>query len=256
MTLPLDHTLVKRIVGSALVVFIVTLLIAALTFYGVINMALARLCLILVFLLGVGGIVFSEWVWSQDRKMKIWVGIGATIVWAISLVGLDRWATRVNVSVAPNVLTFSSPNQTYTINVENASNFDVYAVALLILAGDDDASKFDFDISVPKESLRELESVPDAPLRYDISGMTCKLKSDGRLAYVFSIDHMTPHDVRHMVIASKADTKRSLALSVTFFETTESPLISSSGMSRNRDIPMPISGECGDRMFIFIPKQP
>jgi hypothetical protein len=86
------HTLLKRIAGSAILILLLTCLIASLTFYGVIDVGLGRLFLILVFILGVGGVIFSEWLWKQDLAIKIVVGVVVCIVWAFALIKLDGWA--------------------------------------------------------------------------------------------------------------------------------------------------------------------
>ena len=84
--------ILKRCAGSAIVALMFAFLIAALTTYGVINVGAARLFLLGLFVLGVGGIVFSEWLWSKAVATKIMVGVLVSIVWGVALIRLDQWA--------------------------------------------------------------------------------------------------------------------------------------------------------------------
>ncbi|MGA2635803.1 MAG: hypothetical protein ABSF16_16330 [Terracidiphilus sp.] len=88
----MDHTLLKRLLGSGIVVAMLALIIAGLQFYGVINMALGRSCFLAVLSIGVAGIVFSEWVWKQNIWLKIAVGFVASLVLGIGIFWLDTWA--------------------------------------------------------------------------------------------------------------------------------------------------------------------
>jgi len=88
----MNHTLVKRIVGSAFVVLVITFVVAGLQFYGVISMALGRICFFFAWWIGVAGIVFSEWLWQRRRRDKIAVGLSAALILGLCLFRLDGWA--------------------------------------------------------------------------------------------------------------------------------------------------------------------
>lgn len=86
------HTLLKRIAASAIVVLMATCFIAAFTFYGVISISLGRIFLFITFILGAGGVVFSEWLWRKDVSIKVFVGFIVVIIWGGALIWVDRWA--------------------------------------------------------------------------------------------------------------------------------------------------------------------
>jgi hypothetical protein len=88
----MDHTLFRRFLGSAIVVVMLSLVIAGLQFYGVINMALGRFCFESVWIIGVGGIIFSEWVWKKKFGLKLVIGVAASAVLGIGIYCLDAWA--------------------------------------------------------------------------------------------------------------------------------------------------------------------
>jgi hypothetical protein len=99
----MDHTLFRRFLGSAIVVVMLSLVIAGLQFYGVINMALGRFCFELVWIIGVGGIIFSEWVWKKKLWLKLVVGSVASAVLGIGIYCLDAWAKTHGSPVSPSV---------------------------------------------------------------------------------------------------------------------------------------------------------
>jgi hypothetical protein len=88
----MNHTLLKKVVSSAIVVMVLTFLIAGLEFYGVTNVGLGRLCFVGAWVLSVGGLVFSEWLWSRSLKFRIAVGVLYAISCFAALIELDDWA--------------------------------------------------------------------------------------------------------------------------------------------------------------------
>jgi hypothetical protein len=200
------------------------------------------------------------------------IGIAIAVLWPnkrwigylclVGAVGLLIWwgtlaykaKTESPVDVTPQKMKFTSAGDTYTINVENTSNVDVYAVALLLLANNDATSKYNFDVRVPDDSLHELEGNTLTTPVYDLYGMACRTKLDNKLAYVFSIDHMAPHEVRHIILSYKAGVPVDIAGKITYFATEQPPISSFDGKIETRKIKMPLSMDC-DRNYIFRPKQ-
>jgi hypothetical protein len=82
----------KLFIGSASLAVVLTLITSALSTYGVISVGLARIFLILSWLVAMFGIITSEIV-CQWPKKKIWViSVFAGIILAGGLIGLDHWA--------------------------------------------------------------------------------------------------------------------------------------------------------------------
>jgi hypothetical protein len=98
----MDHTLLRRFLGSSIVVVMLSLVIAGLQFYGVINMALGRLCFELVWVIGVVGIIFSEWVWKKKLWLKVVVGSVASAALGIGIYCLDAWAKTHGAPTSPS----------------------------------------------------------------------------------------------------------------------------------------------------------
>jgi hypothetical protein len=90
----LDHTVVKRILGSVFVVAILACAIAGLQFYGVIHVGLGRIFFGLIWVIGVSGIIFSERLWKESVFVKIFVGSLPAILLALVLIWLDGWARK------------------------------------------------------------------------------------------------------------------------------------------------------------------
>jgi len=161
------------------------------------------------------------------------------------------------VDVTPENMTFISAGDTYDIKVRNVSDEDVYVVELLIRAKDDVGSEDDFDVEIPDESLHELEGRPHQnPPAYDVNALSCKAAEAGkRLTYLFAIDHMSPHETRHIVLNYKAGKRLDLVSKIINFETAQVPISSLEGTSRTRSIPLQ-EFACGGmaRGYIFRPK--
>jgi hypothetical protein len=88
----MDRAILNRLLGSAIVALVLTLSVAGLQFYGVINMTLGRICFIGVFSVGCGGIVFSEWLWKQEVRTKVFAGMLGILLWAFVIWRMDEWA--------------------------------------------------------------------------------------------------------------------------------------------------------------------
>jgi hypothetical protein len=73
---------------------IVPFVIAGLQFYGVIDMALGRICFVVAYLIGLGGIAFSEFLWDKEVSTKVFVAVIAATVWSAALFSLDVWARK------------------------------------------------------------------------------------------------------------------------------------------------------------------
>lgn len=85
-------TTVKRIIGSAFVVLIITFLIAGFQFYGVISAGLGELCFTAAWLIGTLWLIFSGWLWDREVSTKVFVGVIGSIIWGVCLLYVNGWA--------------------------------------------------------------------------------------------------------------------------------------------------------------------
>lgn len=97
----MDRKLFWRITTSAILALATTLLIAALQFYGVINMGLGRLLLIAVYVVLLGVIMFSKWVWRKTPWLAALVFIVAALIVGGLLLKLDKWAVAHGIHSEP-----------------------------------------------------------------------------------------------------------------------------------------------------------
>jgi hypothetical protein len=125
----MNHSLLKRIVGSAFVVLVVTFLIAGLQFYGVISIALGRICFLIAWFIGVAGIVFSEWLWQRRIRDKIVVGISAAFIFGLCLFFLDKWAKAngptTNAAPEATSATSATPSPTSVVQEESVTGIRI-----------------------------------------------------------------------------------------------------------------------------------
>jgi len=84
--------LIKVVIGSAAFSLVVTLITAALSIYGIIDMEAARILLFVAWLIGTAGVVTSEIVCSRPWKHVVSVGLVAAVIFASGLIWLDHWA--------------------------------------------------------------------------------------------------------------------------------------------------------------------
>ena len=97
----MDRTLVAKIVGSAFVVFIFAAAVAGLQFYGVIAMTLGLICFGVVWVIGLAGLLFSEWFEQKEVRTKVFVGIFAASMWSVAVYSLNAWGWRHSPLNAP-----------------------------------------------------------------------------------------------------------------------------------------------------------
>ena len=88
----MDRTTAKRTLGSVFISLPLMFILTALKFYGVPGEGIGELCFLGAWLVGVAGIVFSEWLWERAVCDKVFVGISIAIVWGLALYGLNNWA--------------------------------------------------------------------------------------------------------------------------------------------------------------------
>jgi hypothetical protein len=84
--------LAKLIISSAAFSLVVTLVIAALAVYGIINIGAARFLLFVAWLIGTAGVVTSETVCSKPWKRTVLVGSFFAAIFGGGLAWLDHWA--------------------------------------------------------------------------------------------------------------------------------------------------------------------
>lgn len=85
---------VRISLGSAVVSLFLTLVVAALAIYGIINISAARIILVLAGLVSIAGIVTSDYVGDKSRKHVAVVLLISLLVIGGGLFWLDNWATR------------------------------------------------------------------------------------------------------------------------------------------------------------------
>ena len=85
---------VKVGLGSAVVGLFLTLVVAALAIYGIINTFAARIILVLAGLVTIAGIATSDYVGDKSRKHVAVVLLISSLVIGSGLFWLDSWATR------------------------------------------------------------------------------------------------------------------------------------------------------------------
>ena len=183
------------------------------------------------------------------------LGLILSSLLALGLLGFAGWKMwpRPKIEVEPLDMKFVRMGDTYDIKVRNASDVDVYVVEVLFRAKTDEVSDDDFYLDVPNESLRKLEGISQNLPAYDLYVTSCK--ANGKLIYVFSIDHMAPHEVRHIVINYKGAGKVELAGEIANIETSQTPIRSWEGTAATRVIPFPKNLGCGmSRIHTFGPK--
>jgi hypothetical protein len=86
--------IVKVLIGSAAVSLTFTLLTAALTTYGVVNVHAARLMLVLAGLVMIGAITTSDYLCDKSWKHALTVFLFSVVLVSSGLFLLDRWAIR------------------------------------------------------------------------------------------------------------------------------------------------------------------
>jgi hypothetical protein len=104
------HGLLAALMGSNVVALIVGGLYEYLSLRGVVSMGLAWVVLIFVWLLGVFGIVLSEYVWGKGQPHRIRYGFIAAIASAILLFGFHKGVSAVIRSHGSYTQTQPKPN--------------------------------------------------------------------------------------------------------------------------------------------------
>lgn len=103
----------KRVLSSAILALLVMLLIAALQFYGVVSALIGKVCLILIWLIGVIAVLSSARVHRLGWRGKVLTLIASAIPFAVCLIWLNAWATRhgqpIQQVVAPSLKPPSVP---------------------------------------------------------------------------------------------------------------------------------------------------
>ena len=97
--LPVDSSLAPAralliaLTGSNVFALIVGSIYEYLSLRGVLSRWAAWCVLVFVWLLGVVGIVISEWVWGKGLKQRIWTGIIAAVLLGAILLGFDAFTS-------------------------------------------------------------------------------------------------------------------------------------------------------------------
>lgn len=84
--------LLRGILASAVVTLFLGGIWEYLTLAGVISMGLARVFLVIAWIVGVAGVIVSELVWKKSLKHRALIGAGVAVLLGAAFLGLDRWA--------------------------------------------------------------------------------------------------------------------------------------------------------------------
>jgi hypothetical protein len=108
------RTLLIALTGSNIFALCVGGIYEYLSLRGVISVSAAWVVLLFVWLLGIVGIVISEWVWGKGIKHRIWSGIGTAFVLGLLLFGFDR-AVTMGARPNPTGQAISSPTNHFSL---------------------------------------------------------------------------------------------------------------------------------------------
>ena len=88
----MDRTTARKIIGSPFFSVPLMFVLTALKFYGVGGEVIGKLCLVGAWLVGVAGVVFSEWLWNRSIRDKIFISIMSSVAFGAMLFALNNWA--------------------------------------------------------------------------------------------------------------------------------------------------------------------
>lgn len=138
------RALLIALTGSNIFALIVGGIYEYLSLRGVISMSAAWIVLVFVWLLGVIGIVISEFVWGKGIKHRIWWGTGASVVLGLILFGFNSVVSMMmkqptdvsHVAIPATVINTTAPDLVPSIDtVITASPFPNSKDALMIVTG-------------------------------------------------------------------------------------------------------------------------
>lgn len=88
----MDRTNAKRLLGSIFFTLTLTLIFQALKSYGVVSVIVGELCLVGAWLVGIIGLVFSEWTWNRSVREKIFITTIGAVIYGVVLLEFNDWA--------------------------------------------------------------------------------------------------------------------------------------------------------------------